>query len=73
MRTTPAFAATAIAGATALAAVAFGLSASPTATTADAPPGVDTPPAGDPFNYDLCATFVGYPHRCGPLFDPGPQ
>jgi hypothetical protein len=75
MRLKSAFAATATAVAAALATVptAIGLSSNPAgAPVADAPPGVDTPP-GDAFNNDPCATFVGYPHRCGPLLDPGPQ
>ena len=74
MRTKTALAANAIAAAAALATVpaAVGLSANLTgATAADAPPGVSTPPF--PWNLDPCLTFEGYPHRCGPLLDPGPQ
>src|SRR5262245_43008404 len=75
MRLKAAVTVTAIAAGAALASVpaALGLSASATGgVAADAPPGVNTPP-GDAFKNDPCATFVGYPHRCGPLLDPGPQ
>ena len=72
MRLKAAFAAGAVAAALATVPAAIGLSSNPGATVADAPPGVDTPP-GDAFNNDPCATFVGYPHRCGPQHDPGPQ
>ena len=74
MRLKAAFAATAVATALATVPAAIGLSSDPAgATVADAPPGVDTPP-GDAFNDDPSATFVGYPHRCGPpQHDPGPQ
>jgi hypothetical protein len=49
--------------------IAVGLSAGPAVAMAN-PPGVYTPPGDQVFDYDLCGQFVGYPHRCGPLFAP---
>ena len=50
--------------------MAVGLSAVPAGVAMANAPGVDTPPGDQVFDYDLCGQFVGYPHRCGPLFDP---